>query len=193
MLSAFHYEAPISDFITQLKYSANFQVLPLLQNHLANKIGGIYLTQNQGVERPTANRKFDASKTNDPSLSEQSKKSVLPKLVIPVPLHPKRLKERGFNQSQLIGKSIAKTLNIPCSTKGVKRIVNTQAQSGLNSTERKRNIKNAFSVERSLPDHIAIVDDVVTTGMTVSELARQARKCGVKRIDVWCIARAYAK
>lgn len=52
-------------------------------------------------------------------------------------------------------------------------------------------MKNAFSIEVKLPDHVAIVDDVVTTGMTVSELAKQARSQGATQIDVWCLARAY--
>lgn len=160
-LSAFHYEAPISDFITQLKYSAQLQLLPLLCDYLINKILQSY---------------------ND---------SRLPNKILAVPLHPTKQVQRGFNQSQLIALQIAKALGIDIINKGIHRIKQTQAQPGLDSIERKKNMKNAFLIDCKLPEHIAIVDDVVTTGMTVSELAKQARLRGAKQIDVWCIARAY--
>lgn len=160
-LSGFHYEPPINDFITQLKYSAQFQLLPLLCDYLIDKIKQNY--------------------TNEP----------LPDGIIAVPLHPKKLAQRGFNQSHLIAKRMAQALNIKLISKGIQRIKHTQAQSGLNSMQRKTNVKNAFSVKVQLPQHIAIVDDVVTTGMTVAELAKQARLQGTSQIDVWCLARAY--
>lgn len=160
-LSGFHYEPPINDFITQLKYSAQFQLLPLLCDYLLNNIKKNY--QNKA----------------------------LPESLLPVPLHPNKLVQRGFNQSQLIAAQLAKTLDLQIISKGIRRVKQTKAQSGLDSVERKSNVKNAFSIEVKLPDHVAIVDDVVTTGMTVSELAKQARLHGATQIDVWCLARAY--
>ncbi len=160
-LSGFHYEAPINEFITQLKYSAQLQLLPLLCDYLVAKIKHHYVSE------------------------------ALPDQIIAMPLHPKRLIQRGFNQSQLIAERLAQALNIKILSKGIRRIKQTKAQSGLDSVERKANVKNAFSIEAKLSSHIAIVDDVVTTGMTVSELAKQARLQGATQIDVWCLARAY--
>ncbi len=160
-ISAFHYEAPINDFITQLKYSAQFQLLPLLCEYLTKKI------------------------------ANSQPPSTYPDVIIPVPLHPNKLAKRGFNQSRLIANKIGENLDVKVLADGVRRIKDTAAQSGLDSVERKSNIKNAFCIDKPLPSHIAIVDDVITTGLTVSELSKQARKQGAKRIDVWCLARAY--
>jgi len=160
-VSAFHYEAPISEFITQLKFSSQFQLLPLLCDYLIDKI------------------------------SESYCHAELPEAIIPVPLHSKKLIQRGFNQSQLIADRIARALALQVIDKGIQRIKMTNAQSDLDSIERKSNVKGAFQIDCELPKHIAIVDDVVTTGMTVSELANQARQQGAKKIDVWCVARAY--
>jgi len=161
VISAFHYEPPVSDFITQLKYSAQFQLLPVLSDYLIQRIQSSY----------------DAS--------------TLPKLIIATPLHPQKLVSRGFNQSRLIANKIGNALNTRVLDKGVERIKKTQAQSGLDSVERKKNMKNAFQVQAHLPEHVAVVDDVVTTGMTATELSKQLLKHGAKRIDIWCLARAY--
>ena len=160
-ISAFHYEAPISEFITQLKFSSQFQLLPLLCDYLIEKLSDFYGSHE------------------------------LPSAIIPVPLHSKKLLERGFNQSQLIADRIAKTLDSKIITKGIKKTKMTNAQSGLDAVERKGNVKNAFRIKCQLPEHIAIIDDVVTTGMTVAELSNQARLSGAKKIDIWCLARAY--
>jgi len=108
-----------------------------------------------------------------------------------VPLHPKKLQNRGFNQSRLITNQLAKSLKIKVLSSGIQRTKQTLAQSGLDSNERKANMRNAFAVSVKLPSHVAIIDDVVTTGMTASELTVQAKKAGAKRVDIWCVARAY--
>lgn len=160
-LSGFHYEPPINNFITQLKFSAQFQLLRLLCDYLLKNI------------------------------NESYQKHELPKALLPVPLHPSKLVERGFNQSQLIAVQLVRSLGMKIISKGIKRVKQTKAQSGLDSVERKSNVKKAFSIDTNLPNHIAIIDDVVTTGTTVSELAKQARLQGAVQIDVWCLARAY--
>lgn len=115
----------------------------------------------------------------------------LPDCILPVPLHHARLAERGFNQSVEIAKPIGKYFHIPIDTQSCIRIKNTQAQSGLKAAKRKKNVKNAFGLSRDVnAKHIAIFDDVVTTGNTVSEIAHLLRKVGVGKIDVWCCARA---
>ena len=115
----------------------------------------------------------------------------IPDLIIPVPLHTQRYKERGFNQSTEIAKTIAKRLNIPIDTKSCVRQRNTLHQIDLPAKERQKNIKNAFAVIRQIEaQHIAILDDVMTTGSTVNELAKVLKKAGVARIDIWVCARA---
>jgi ComF family protein len=114
-----------------------------------------------------------------------------PQMIIPVPLHPQRIRERGYNQSLEIARPIAKNLRIPIELWACRRVRPTKAQAELPETERKSNVKNAFIVETSFQaNHVAILDDVVTTGNTVSELARLLKKQSIKRVDIWCIAKA---
>lgn len=114
----------------------------------------------------------------------------LPELIIPMPLHRNRLQERGFNQAVEIARLIVKKLRIKIDLKSCRRVRATVAQTTLPAAQRKDNIKNAFYIASNLSaKHIAILDDVVTTGYTVTELAQELRKSGVERIDVWCCAR----
>jgi len=114
----------------------------------------------------------------------------LPELIIPVPLHPFRLMNRGFNQSALIAKTISKELNIPIDLKSCRRIRNTLQQTGFNKSQRKKNIRNAFSIRKNFnANHVAIIDDVVTTGSTVNELAKVLQRAGVETIEIWACAR----
>lgn len=119
--------------------------------------------------------------------------STLPQYIIPVPLHASRLGQRGYNQSLEIARHISSRLGIPVDHQCLKRIRKTLTQSELPASERKRNIRGAFSVNMpalSRYKHVAIIDDVITTGATVNELARVLLKAGVDRIDVWACARA---
>lgn len=114
----------------------------------------------------------------------------LPNIILPVPLHAKRLRERGFNQALEIARPVSAQLNIPIDIKGIKRIRHTAAQSGLTAKERKQNIKNAFEVGGHYAGlHIAVIDDVVTTGQTLRELCHLLKEAGARRIDIWCCAR----
>lgn len=113
----------------------------------------------------------------------------LPDAILPVPLHPARLRERGYNQALELARPVARRLGLPLLTGGVLRQKATAAQSRLEKVERRRNIKGAFVVTGTLPASIAIIDDVVTTGSTVSELARVLRRAGAKRVVTWACAR----
>ncbi len=114
----------------------------------------------------------------------------LPELILPVPLHPTRLRERGYNQALELARPVAHQLALPVDWRGVARQRQTQAQTSLQGRERRKNLRNAFVVQRELPRHVAIVDDVVTTGATVSELAKTLKRSGVERVEIWAIARA---
>jgi len=115
-----------------------------------------------------------------------------PELIVAVPLHVSRLRERGYNQAFELAKPVAGALGVPFARDGLARIRATPAQTGLDAAARRRNLRGAFAVPRgaSLPKHIALFDDVVTTGATVRECARVLRRAGVERIDVWALARA---
>ncbi|PHS72438.1 MAG: phosphoribosyltransferase [Cycloclasticus sp.] len=114
-----------------------------------------------------------------------------PDALIAVPLHPKRLIERGFNQSDLIAQYIQQTLDVPMISHQLQRVTNTVSQSTLKAPERRKNLTNAFRYEllKTYPS-IAVIDDVVTTGSTANEIAKTLKKAGVKRVEIWAFARA---
>jgi ComF family protein len=114
----------------------------------------------------------------------------LPELLIPIPLHPKRLKKRGFNQALEIARPIAKSLHIPIDTQGCLRIKHTDAQAQLALKKRTHNMKNAFLIRGDYTNrHIAILDDVTTTGHTIMAFSKALKKAGARQIDVWCCAK----
>lgn len=115
----------------------------------------------------------------------------LPDCIIAVPLHQRRLRARGFNQSHELGKIIAARLQLPLLSHAVVRTRDTPQQTGLDARQRRKNIRGAFEVVQPLDyQHVALVDDVVTTGSTVNELARVLKKAGAQTVTVWSIARA---
>lgn len=110
--------------------------------------------------------------------------------VLPVPLHWRRRWLRGFNQALEIAKPVARHLEVPVVTSVVRRRA-TRSQSGLNASERARNLHTVFGVSGMLDnEHILIVDDVITTGATIHELARVVTRAGVPRISALAVARA---
>jgi ComF family protein len=143
-----------------------------------------------------ANLKFNQQYKNARLLgmllaSHIEKTAELPELIIPVPLHTQRYRERGFNQSVEISKTLSRLLNIPLNTKSCIRNRNTPHQIDLPAKLRHNNIKNAFRVIHPIKQqHIALVDDVMTTGSTVNEIAKVLKKSGVSRVDIWVCARA---
>ncbi len=116
-----------------------------------------------------------------------------PEILIPVPLYKNRIKQRGFNQALEISKILAKQFDCLVSKQAICRMRETKTQMELPASKRKANVKNAFkmrSVESlSAAKHAVIVDDVMTTGSTVNEVARCVKAAGVSNVDVWCIAR----
>ncbi len=114
----------------------------------------------------------------------------LPELLIPVPLHGDRLRQRGYNQALELAKPLGRRFGIPVDHRSCQRIVQTRPQHALRKQQRARNMRGAFRITRPLAArHVALVDDVVTTGNTVNELARQLKRAGVARVDVWAVAR----
>lgn len=114
-----------------------------------------------------------------------------PELLIPVPLHLDRHRERGFNQSIELARRVGSLLDLRVDENGCRRIRATEDQAQLSARARRKNVRGAFEVARTPGvDHVAIVDDVLTTGSTVTEIARLLRRAGVKTIEVWAVARA---
>lgn len=114
-------------------------------------------------------------------------------LLIPVPLHPRRLRERGFNQSLLLARIISQMRKIPLDFTTLRRIRYTQPQTQVSGAERQSNIRGAFQVKTNKPlsgKNILLVDDVFTSGNTVEECARVLIKAGAKQVNVLTLARA---
>ncbi len=114
-----------------------------------------------------------------------------PEALLPVPLHTARLKERGFNQSIEIARILSHAMDIPLLTTVIQRQRDTPYQSGLAASQRRKNLRNAFiATTTRLPESVAIVDDVMTTGTTAHTIASLLRNHGVKHMTVWAISRA---
>jgi len=159
-ISAFEYRYPVDRLIIEFKFSQQLIIGKVLA-YLAADI-----------------------------IQQQTNENELPDLLVPVPIHPKRLRERGFNQALEIADVISQRLAIPVDYQSCSRQINTASQKSLSAKRRRSNLKGAFSVSRSLTDQsIAIVDDVLTTGATAEALTRCMVKAGAKKVQVWTLAR----
>lgn len=112
-----------------------------------------------------------------------------PDLIIPVPLHPARLASRGYNQALELGRPLARALGASLAPNLCRRVRDTATQSRLDLEERRRNVRGAFAVTGAVPPHVAILDDVITTGATLGELARVLRRAGARYVEAWALAR----
>ena len=163
--SLFRYEDDIIGLVHQLKFSEKITY--------ARSIGEMFL-----------------SAVN----SEVTFNGESPDCLLPVPLHSSRLRKRGFNQSIEIARVLSKKKDIPIEHKAVVRMRSTPPQTGLNAKQRSKNVKGAFTLVNKIQGkHVLIIDDVVTTGSTVNELAKLLKRSGVERVGVLSIARAPIK
>jgi ComF family protein len=113
-----------------------------------------------------------------------------PDVLIPVPLTNARLRERGFNQAAQIARTVSRQLAIPASLRVLERVREAPAQSALGRRARRANLRGAFACRRRLDGrHVALIDDVVTTGATAEAASRALKRAGATRVDVWAIAR----
>ena len=114
-------------------------------------------------------------------------------LVVPVPLHDSRLRERGYNQSVEIARGLGSRLGLPVVVDACHRVRDTAAQLGLPVKERRENVRGAFSCTRALDGKtVAVVDDVMTTGATLNEVASTLKQFGAARVVNWVVARTPA-
>jgi ComF family protein len=159
-IALFHYENPIVSLITKLKFHNNLVYARVLGQLLLERIIKHYLEQR------------------------------LPDCIIPIPLHSHRLKERGYNQSLELARPISKKLGVSIEYKSCQRVIATQPQTSLTAEQRKKNIHNAFQIATEFnTNHVAVIDDVITTSSTMTEFCNTLKKHNIAKIDVWCIAK----
>jgi ComF family protein len=167
----FHYRQPVTKLLTDFKFHGNFASGRALGLQLARAFSDHYAAAQalSGVRQ-------------------------LPRVLIPVPLHSRRLRQRGFNQSALLCKMVAERTSVPVATRLLARSRHTEPQTRLSARQRSRNLHQAFSVTQQLTDpdlrHVAIIDDVVTSTATVRAASQVLLAAGAWRIDVWAVARA---
>ncbi|MCP1622054.1 ComF family protein [Pseudomonas nitroreducens] len=160
------YGFPVDALVTRFKHQANAPLGRLLGQLLERHLLHAY---EEGLPRPDR--------------------------LIPVPLSRRRERQRGFNQAQLLAQWLASPLGLPVDNHTIRRTRDTPAQQGLDAATRKKNLRNAFTLaDGAVVDglHLALVDDVLTTGATAERIARLLRGAGARRVDVYCLARTPA-
>lgn len=168
-VSAFRYEFPLDRLLQAYKFRANLALTDLLVEAMAMQV----------------------------ELQLAAGRIALPDVLMPMPLAPRRLAERGFNQSALLGRALAERFGVRFAAFGLARIRDTRPQAGLKRVERQKNVRNAFACISGALDfgglRVALVDDVMTTGATMSAAAQALKKAGAIRVDAWAVARALQK
>jgi len=114
----------------------------------------------------------------------------LPQAIVPVPLHRHRLFARTFNQAHMLARQLGQALAIPVNHTVLTRTRKTSAQFGLDALQRRKNIRGAFTCRRHGLKHVAIVDDVMTTGTTLRECTMSLKRAGAESVTAWVAARA---
>ncbi len=158
-----HYAFPVDTLITRFKHNSRWPLGRLMAQLLGHWLEHCF---DEGLPRPQR--------------------------LLPVPMARKRLRQRGFNQAAMLANWLSASLGIACDERLLLRRRETQAQQDLDARARKRNLANAFVLA---PDaevkglHLALVDDVLTTGATANTLARLLLDAGAARVDVYCLAR----
>lgn len=164
--TCFDYQYPISQWLPQFKFSRRFA--------LAHWLGRQFIQQLTMGSPDLTNQVFEKDHFQ----------------LIPVPLHKRRMRERGYNQAMLVAKVYSQQLQLPINVNCAIRNKRTLAQSGLSLKERQHNIKQAFSLKTEPPKQVILVDDVVTTGSTINELAKTLKAAGTEYVEAWVIAHA---
>ncbi|STQ90825.1 ComF family protein [Iodobacter fluviatilis] len=124
-------------------------------------------------------------------LLDQVSAAPRPHFIIPLPLHPKRLKERGYNQAFELAKPITRQLQLDLRPDLLERRINTEHQARLSQAERHKNMQKAFYTRHNLDGkHVVLIDDVMTSGSSLHAAAACLKKAGAARVDNWVLARA---
>jgi ComF family protein len=115
-----------------------------------------------------------------------------PDQIVPVPLHRRRLAQRGFNPAVLLARELARACRVPVAATALRRVRDTESQTGLGRVERRANVRAAFRARAGIPARVWLVDDVVTTGATLEECARALHSAGAQHVAALCAARTPA-
>jgi len=113
-------------------------------------------------------------------------------MIVPVPLHPLKEREREFNQAERLAARLGESTGLPVNTRGLRRIEPTRTQTLLTREQRAANVRHAFAVRAGCQlegRRVILVDDVLTTGATTSACARALRNAGARVVQVWTVAR----
>lgn len=167
-IPTFLYEFPLKSMIPEFKYAKNLVTGSILGHLMSDFINQYY---------------------------KNHQDKCFPDLMIPLPLHDKKLKSRGFNQSLELARILKNRLKIPLYSDICVREVQTQVQASLNFEGRLKNVENAFKIVESKKNcvqnqRVVLVDDVMTTGTTLREVAKILKQAGAKEVVLWVIARA---
>ncbi len=167
------YIYPFNNWLAQIKYQGRFE--------LANLFSALLCAQWQAMVMHKAAMAIETLPID---------------LVISVPLHVKKWQVRGYNQAHLIAKAFAGQLSLPYDTNLVMRVKNNDSQMGKTGSQRRKNLANAFALQQKLARHIKhvlIIDDVVTTGTTASEISKRLKQAGVEKITLVTVCLALPK
>ncbi|MCX2888971.1 ComF family protein [Pseudomonas sp. DCB_BI] len=161
VIALWHFGFPVDTLISRFKHNRQWPVGRLLAELLGH---GLLHRFAEGLPRPD--------------------------LLLPVPLARRRLRERGFNQAGMLGRWLSSQLGLPCDDRLLLRTRETPAQQWLDAKARRRNLRQAFTVAGDVTGkHVAIIDDVLTTGATAQAIAQVLREAGAHKVDVYCLAR----
>lgn len=181
-LAVFSYAPPIDFMVQRLKFRGELAWARTLGELMAREIMRRLAEQSQLAPPKTVQAQI-----------------IRPEIILPVPLHRRRLAERGYNQALQLARPLSRALAVPIDTSLCERIRPTPEQSGLGAGARRANIRGAFALTAMSPSSlpislqgasIAIIDDVFTTGSTAGALAHLLRRAGARHVSIWICARA---
>ncbi len=160
VVAAVDLDPSVRHLIHRLKYHHDFSVLTLLRDALTAAV-----------------------------VADLDAGGALPEAIVPMPQHPGQYRRRGFNQARLLAAGPAAALGLPVLPRAAARRKDTGSLTALSASERKRVLRDVFEAGGSLPERVAIVDDVLTTGASSEALTRALRRAGVAQVSVWALAR----
>lgn len=164
VIAPWSYSFPVDSLISRFKHQGKWPLGHLLANLLGDFLRDRF--ENTALTRPDC--------------------------LLPVPMAGKRLRQRGYNQAVMLAHWLGKDLDLPVNQRLLLRPQETVAQQQLDAKTRKRNLRHAFALAADTPvagRHLALVDDVLTTGATAHSLARLLMQAGARQVDVYCLAR----